>query len=133
MAEVEQTLPKSGESLAELIKRPGVTYDLLTPFDKERKELPRAVIKACETDIKYEGYLALEREKIERFASLEKIALPEDTDYHAIKGLRLEAAQKLSQMKPESVGRASRISGVSPADCEVLLVYLEQRRRSNAE
>ena len=73
------------------------------------------------------------REKIERFASLEKIALPEDTDYHAIKGLRLEAAQKLSQMKPESVGRASRISGVSPADCEVLLVYLEQRRRSNAE
>ena len=133
LAEVEQTLPKSGESLAELIKRPGVTYDLLTPFDKERKELPRAVIKACETDIKYEGYLALEREKIERFASLEKIALPEDTDYHAIKGLRLEAAQKLSQMKPESVGRASRISGVSPADCEVLLVYLEQRRRSNAE
>ena len=133
MAEVEQTLPKSGESLAELIKRPGVTYDLLTPFDKERKELPRAVIKACETDIKFEGYLALEREKIERFASLEKIALPEDTDYHAIKGLRLEAAQKLSQMKPESVGRASRISGVSPADCEVLLVYLEQRRRSNAE
>ena len=133
LAEVEQTLPKSGESLAELIKRPGVTYDLLAPFDKERKELPRAVIKACETDIKYEGYLTLEREKIERFASLEKIALPEDTDYHAIKGLRLEAAQKLSQMKPESVGRASRISGVSPADCEVLLVYLEQRRRSNAE
>ena len=133
LAEVEQTLPKSGESLAELIKRPGVTYDLLAPFDKERKELPRAVIKACETDIKYEGYLALEREKIERFASLEKIALPEDTDYHVIKGLRLEAAQKLSQMKPESVGRASRISGVSPADCEVLLVYLEQRRRSNAE
>ena len=133
LAEVEQTLPKSGESLAELIKRPGVTYDLLAPFDKERKELPRAVIKACETDIKYEGYLALEREKIERFASLEKIALPEDTDYQSIKGLRLEAAQKLTQMKPESVGRASRISGVSPADCEVLLVYLEQRRRSNAE
>ena len=133
LAEVDQTIPKSGESLAELIKRPGVTYDMLAPFDKERKELPRAVTKACETDIKYEGYLALEREKIERFASLEKIALPEDTDYQAIKGLRLEAAQKLAQMKPESVGRASRISGVSPADCEVLLVYLEQRRRSNAE
>jgi tRNA uridine 5-carboxymethylaminomethyl modification enzyme len=133
LAEVDQTIPKSGESLAELIKRPGVTYDMLAPFDKERKELPRAVTKACETDIKYEGYLALEREKIERFASLEKIALPEDTDYQAIKGLRLEAAQKLAQMKPESVGRASRISGVSPADCEVLLVYLEQRRRSNDE
>ena len=133
LAAVDQTLPKSGESLAELIKRPGVTYDMLAPFDKERVELPRAVTRACETDIKYEGYLALEKEKIERFASLEKIALPEDTDYQSIKGLRLEAAQKLAAMKPESVGRASRISGVSPADCEVLLVYLEQRRRSNAE
>ena len=133
LAEAGQTLPKSGESLADLIKRPGVTYDMLAPFDKERKDLPKAITKACETDIKYEGYLALEKEKIERFASLEKIALPEDIDYKAIKGLRLEAAQKLSEIKPESVGRASRISGVSPADCEVLLVYLEQRRRSNAE
>ena len=133
LSEAGQTLPKSGESLADLIKRPGVTYDMLAPFDKERKELPKAVTKACETDIKYEGYLALEKEKIERFASLEKIKLPEDVDYKAIKGLRLEAAQKLSEIKPESVGRASRISGVSPADCEVLLVYLEQRRRSNAE
>ena len=133
LAEVEQTLPKSGESLADLIKRPGVTYDMLAPFDKERKELPRAITKACETDIKYEGYLALEKEKIERFASLEKIAIPEDTDYKSIKGLRLEAAQKLSDIRPENVGRASRISGVSPADCEVLLVYLEQRRRSHAE
>ena len=133
LAEAGQTLPKSGESLADLIKRPGVTYDMLAPFDKERRELPGAITKACETDIKYEGYLALEKEKIERFASLEKISLPEDIDYKAIKGLRLEAAQKLSDMKPESVGRASRISGVSPADCEVLLVYLEQRRRSNAE
>ena len=133
LAEVEQTLPKSGESLADLIKRPGVTYDMLAPFDKERKELPGAITKACETDIKYEGYLALEKEKIERFASLEKIAIPEDTDYKSIKGLRLEAAQKLSDIRPENVGRASRISGVSPADCEVLLVYLEQRRRSHAE
>ncbi|MBO4604179.1 MAG: tRNA uridine-5-carboxymethylaminomethyl(34) synthesis enzyme MnmG, partial [Clostridiales bacterium] len=133
LAEVEQTLPKSGESLADLIKRPGVTYDMLAPFDKERKELPRAITKACETDIKYEGYLALEKEKIERFASLEKISIPEDTDYKSIKGLRLEAAQKLSDIRPENVGRASRISGVSPADCEVLLVYLEQRRRSHAE
>lgn len=133
LAEVEQTLPKSGESLADLIKRPGVTYEILAPFDKDRKELPKAVTKACETDIKYEGYLALEKEKIERFASLEKIAIPEDTDYKSIKGLRLEAAQKLSDIRPENVGRASRISGVSPADCEVLLVYLEQRRRSHAQ
>ena len=124
-----QTLPKSGESLADLIKRPGVTYDLLAPVDKARRDLPLNVRFACETNIKYEGYLSLEKEKIEKFKNLEKIRIPEDTDYSLIKGLRLEAIQKLSVMKPENVGRASRISGVSPADCEVLLVYLEQQRR----
>ena len=124
-----QTLPKSGESLADLIKRPGVTYDLLAPVDKARRELPPNVRFACETNIKYEGYLSLEKEKIEKFKNLEKIRIPEDTDYSLIKGLRLEAIQKLSVMKPENIGRASRISGVSPADCEVLLVYLEQQRR----
>ena len=124
-----QTLPKSGESLADLIKRPGVTYDLLAPVDKARRELPPNVRFACETNIKYEGYLSLEKEKIEKFKNLEKIRIPEETDYSLIKGLRLEAIQKLSVMKPENVGRASRISGVSPADCEVLLVYLEQQRR----
>ncbi|MBR3247248.1 MAG: tRNA uridine-5-carboxymethylaminomethyl(34) synthesis enzyme MnmG [Clostridiales bacterium] len=124
-----QTLPKSGESLADLIKRPGVTYDLLAPVDKARKPLARNITFACETNIKYEGYLSLEKEKIEKFKNLEKIRIPEDIDYSLIKGLRIEATQKLSSMKPESVGRASRISGVSPADCEVLLVYLEQLRR----
>ena len=126
---VGQTLPKSGESLADLIKRPDVTYDLLAPVDKARKPLPRNVTFACETNIKYEGYLSLEKEKIERFKNLEKIRIPEDTDYSLIRGLRIEASQKLAKMKPENVGRASRISGVSPADCEVLLVYLEQQRR----
>ncbi len=126
---VNQTLPKSGESLADLIKRPDVTYDLLAPVDKKRKPLPRNVTFACETNIKYEGYLSLEKEKIEKFKNLEKIRIPEDIDYSLIKGLRIEATQKLSKMKPESVGRASRISGVSPADCEVILVYLEQLRR----
>jgi tRNA uridine 5-carboxymethylaminomethyl modification enzyme len=128
---VGQTLPKSGESLADLIKRPGVTYDLLAPVDKDRKVLPGNIKFACETNIKYEGYLSLEKEKIEKFKNLEKIKLPEDIDYSLIKGLRIEATQKLTKMKPENVGRASRISGVSPADCEVLLVYLEQRRRQN--
>ena len=128
---VGQTLPKSGESLADLIKRPGVTYDLLAPVDKDRKALPGNIKFACETNIKYEGYLSLEKEKIEKFKNLEKIKLPEDIDYSLIKGLRIEATQKLTKMKPENVGRASRISGVSPADCEVLLVYLEQRRRQN--
>ena len=126
-----QTLPKSGESLADLIKRPGVTYELLAPVDKARKELSRNITFACETNIKYEGYLNLEKEKIEKFKNLEKIRIPEDIDYSLIKGLRIEATQKLTNMKPENVGRASRISGVSPADCEVLLVYLEQRRRSD--
>ncbi len=126
---VGQTLPKSGESLADLIKRPDVTYDLLAPVDKARKPLPRNVTFACETNIKYEGYLSLEKEKIEKFKNLEKIRIPEDTDYSLIRGLRIEASQKLAKMKPENVGRASRISGVSPADCEVLLVYLEQQRR----
>ncbi len=124
-----QTLPKSGESLADLIKRPGVTYDVLAPIDKARKPLARNITFACETNIKYEGYLSLEKEKIEKFKNLEKIRIPEDIDYSLIKGLRLEATQKLTNMKPENVGRASRISGVSPADCEVLLVYLEQLRR----
>ncbi len=123
------TLPKSGESLADLIKRPGVTYDLLAPVDKDRKPLARNIRFACETNIKYEGYLSLEKEKIEKFKNLEKIRIPEDIDYSLIKGLRIEATQKLAKMKPENVGRASRISGVSPADCEVLLVYLEQQRR----
>ena len=126
-----QTLPKSGESLADLIKRPGVTYDLLASVDKARKELSRNITFACETNIKYEGYLNLEKEKIEKFKNLEKIRIPDDIDYSLIKGLRIEATQKLTNMKPENVGRASRISGVSPADCEVLLVYLEQRRRSD--
>ena len=126
---VNQTLPKSGESLADLIKRPDVTYDLLAPIDKKRKPLPRNITFACETNIKYEGYLSLEKEKIEKFKNLEKIRIPEDLDYSLIKGLRLEATQKLAKMKPENVGRASRISGVSPADCEVLIVYLEQQRR----
>ena len=129
---VNQTLPKSGESLADLIKRPDVTYDLLAPIDKKRKPLPRNITFACETNIKYEGYLSLEKEKIEKFKNLEKIRIPDDIDYSLIKGLRLEATQKLTNMKPENVGRASRISGVSPADCEVLIVYLEQQRRRNA-
>ena len=124
-----QPLPKSGESLADLIKRPGVTYDLLAPVDKDRKPLARNIRFACETNIKYEGYLSLEKEKIEKFKNLEKIRIPEDIDYSLIRGLRIEATQKLTKMKPENVGRASRISGVSPADCEVLLVYLEQQRR----
>ena len=128
-----QTLPKSGVSLAELIKRPGVTYDGLAFIDKDRPELPSYVTRSLEVDLKYEGYLALEMGKIQKFKQLESKALPPDIDYEDVKGLRIEARQKLNAMRPENIGRASRISGVSPADCEVLLVYLEALRRSDNE
>ena len=122
-------MPKSGVSLADLIKRPGVTYDIIAPLDRERQPLDEAVKRLVETDLKYEGYLKLELEKIERFSKLESIAIPDDIDYSGVRGLRIEATQKLDQIRPENVGRASRISGVSPADCEVLMVYLEQHKR----
>ncbi|MBR2524391.1 MAG: tRNA uridine-5-carboxymethylaminomethyl(34) synthesis enzyme MnmG [Clostridiales bacterium] len=122
--------PKSGVSLASLIKRPGITYEALAPVDPERPALDEAVIRLVETDLKYEGYLKLELEKIEKFSKLESVMIPADIDYSAVRGLRIEAMQKLDRIRPENVGRASRISGVSPADCEVLLVYIEQHRRS---
>lgn len=128
LASVGSVLPPSGISLADLLKRPDVTYDMLAPIDKNRPSLTIDICKEVETDIKYEGYLKLEEEKINKFAKLEKKVIPEDTDYSAITGLRLEARQKLDKMKPSSVGQASRISGVSPADISVLLVYLESVR-----
>lgn len=127
---VGQEKPKSGSSLAELIRRPGVTYDLLASVDPDREDMPQFITKSVETDIKYSGYLKLEMEKIQRFSKLETVKIPENIDFDDIKGLRLEAAQKLNKIRPENVGRASRISGVSPADCEVLLVYLEQVRKN---
>jgi tRNA uridine 5-carboxymethylaminomethyl modification enzyme len=125
--------PPSGISLAELIKRPQVSYELLAPVDKERKPLSDDVIFAVQTDIKYEGYLKLEKEKIAKFSELENKKLPQDIDYEAIGGLRLEAGQKLNKMRPENVGQASRISGVSPADIQVLLVYLELKKRKDKD
>ena len=126
---VGSVCPVSGISLAELIKRPKVTYDMLAPVDKERKPLSRDVIFACETDLKYEGYLKLEKEKIEKFKELENKILPDEIDYEQVSGLRIEARQKLNSVRPQNVGQASRISGVSPADIAVLLVYLEAWRK----
>jgi tRNA uridine 5-carboxymethylaminomethyl modification enzyme len=130
---VGTTLPPSGISLAELLKRPQVTYELIAPVDKKREPLPTAVTKEVETDLKYEGYLKLEKEKIEKFAQLERRLLPEDTDYEKISGLRLEARQKLNSIRPLNIGQASRISGVSPADISVLLVYTEMLKRKDKE
>ena len=127
------TLTQSGIALAELLKRPEIHYADLKNVDAKRPDLPEAVIFAVEVDIKYEGYLALEEERIRKFAALEEKKLPPDIPYQEIEGLRLEARSKLAERKPMSLGQASRISGVSPADIAVLLVYLEARKRQDRE
>ena len=115
--------------LADLLRRPQITYADLAPFDPERPALPPAVTEAVQIQIKYAGYLARQEKQIEVFKKEESRALPPDIDYDAISGLRLEARQKLSQIRPVSIGQAGRISGVSPADIAVLLIYLEQQKQ----
>ncbi|MBQ7911459.1 MAG: tRNA uridine-5-carboxymethylaminomethyl(34) synthesis enzyme MnmG [Clostridia bacterium] len=115
---------KSGVSLGDLLRRPQITYTDLTPIDLRRPDLPAEVIKTVETDVKYAGYIKRELAEVERQKKLEDKFIPEDMDYGKIKGLRLEAGQKLAKLRPATVGQASRISGVSPADISVLLLYL---------
>ena len=115
---------KSGESLADLLRRPAVTYAALAPLDPERPALPRAVCTTVEVDIKYAGYIRRELAEVARQEKTENKRLPADLDYLHMKGLRIEAAQKLDKIRPETVGQASRISGVNPADVSVLLIYL---------
>ena len=119
-----ETPLKSGASLAELLRRPAITYDALAPIDPERPQLSRAVKLTVETDVKYEGYAKREQAEVERHKKLEEKKLSPDLDYASIKGLRIEAAQKLAAVKPLTLGQASRISGVNPADISVLLIYL---------
>ncbi|TCT12247.1 tRNA uridine 5-carboxymethylaminomethyl modification enzyme [Natranaerovirga pectinivora] len=133
LEEHNSTLLKSGTTLAELIKRPELSYEILKPIDSNRPDLTSDVIEQINIQIKYEGYIKRQLKQVEQFKKLENKKLPEDMDYTSIKGLRTEAKQKLSQVKPLSIGQASRISGVSPADISVLLVFLEQIRRSNKE
>ena len=132
--EVNQVLQKfnssqitTGVKLAELLRRTELKYEDLTEIDENRKLLPSEVTKEVEIEIKYKGYIKLQQQQVEKFKKLEKKLLPKDIDYSKLKGLRLEARQKLNKIQPESVGQASRISGVSPADISVLLIYLEQR------
>ena len=113
--------------LADLLRRPQVTYEDIAPFDPDRPALPEAVTQEVEIQIKYAGYLARQEKQVEEFKKEESRLLPQDLDYNSIQGLRLEARQKLSEMRPMSIGQAGRISGVSPADIAVLLIYLEQR------
>lgn len=123
------TPPASGVSLAELLRRPEIHYRDLKPVDPARPELPENVAFAVEVNIKYEGYIRLEKDRIEKFRTLEKKSLPLDLSYEDITGLRIEARQKLSLHRPVSVGQASRISGVSPSDIAVLLVFIDAKRR----
>lgn len=112
-----------------MLKRTELTYSLLKEIDKKRPELDRQVEEEVEIMVKYEGYINMQKKQVESFKKLEKKLLSEDIDYSEIKGLRLEARQKLNKYKPYSIGQASRISGVSPADISVLLIYLEQNNR----
>ena len=113
--------------LADLLRRPQVSYADIAPFDPERPPLPEAVTEEVEIQIKYAGYLARQETQVAEFRREEARAIPEDIDYRAITGLRLEAQEKLSAIRPVSIGQAGRISGVSPADIAVLLIYLEQK------
>ncbi len=122
-----------GTKLSELLKRTELTYENLKEIDKERPELDRQVYEEAEIMIKYEGYINMQKKQVEGFKKLEKRFLPEEIDYSKIKGIRLEARQKLNKYKPYSIGQASRISGVSPADISVLLIYLEQYRKEKSE
>ena len=115
---------ESGFSLADLLRRPEMTYEILAQIDKNRPALPSRVITTVEVTVKYEGYIKRQIAEVERHAKLEVKSLPADLDYMNIKGLRIEAAQKLDKFRPLTVGQASRISGVNPADISVLLIYL---------
>ncbi|MBE6024286.1 MAG: tRNA uridine-5-carboxymethylaminomethyl(34) synthesis enzyme MnmG [Cellulosilyticum sp.] len=124
------TLLKSGIALAELLKRPEMEYDDFAEVDSTRPELPRDVVEQVMIELRYEGYIKRQQQQVEQFKRLEKRLIPEDINYDEVTSLRIEAKQKLEQVRPISMGQASRISGVSPADISMLLVYLEQRNRN---
>ena len=121
----------TGSRLSELLKRAEITYDSLAIIDKNRPELGEQVKEEVEIQVKYNGYIKMQEEQVEKFKKMEKKLLPEDLDYNSIKGISLEARQKLNKHKPNSIGQASRISGVSPADISVLLVFLRTLSNKN--
>ena len=123
----------TASTIAELIRRPELDYEKLASIDPERKELPYDVIEQVNILIKYDGYIKRQIKQVEQFKRLEKKKLPQNFDYSEISGLRIEAVQKLNKYQPLNIGQASRISGVSPADTSVILVYLEQLKYSNPE
>ena len=124
---------KTAVSLAELMCRPELSYESLAPLDPERKPLPADVIEQVVINIRYEGYIERQLQQVEQFKKLENRKIPADFDYDAVPSLRLEARQKLKLFRPVNVGQASRISGVSPADISVLLVFLTRVLRGEAQ
>ena len=127
------TLLKSGTTLSELVKRPELSYSSIAVLDPNRPKLPWDVCEQVEINLKYEGYISRQKKQVEQFKKLEKKKIPADIDYDDVGSLRLEARQKLKDYQPVSIGQASRISGVSPADISVLLVYMEQYGRKHAD
>ena len=119
------TLLQSGSTLAYLLKRPELSYDILAPIDEDRQNLPEDVCEQVNISLKYEGYITRQQKQVAQYQKLENRKIPEDIDYTKVNSLRKEAVQKLDDLRPISVGQASRISGVSPADISVLLIYLE--------
>ena len=122
---------KTGSTLAEILCRPEITYEILADLDEKREPLPADVIEQVEIEIKYEGYIKRQISQVNQYKKMENKLIPADIDYDDVSSLRKEARQKLKQLKPINVGQASRISGVSPADISVLLVYLEHKRQTN--
>ena len=122
---------KTATTLGELIRRPELNYDLIKELDKDRKELPYDVIEQVNINIKYNGYIERQKKQVKNFKKLENKKIPEDFDYKKVKSLRIEAVQKLEFYRPVNIGQASRISGVSPADISVLLIYMEQMNRKH--
>lgn len=130
MAELGSTEIKKPTTLYDLIKRPELSYDLLSPLDPDRPELTKDIRDEINVQTKYEGYIVKEKEKIEQFKKLENRLIPDNIDFNEIKGLRIEARSKLNKIKPMNLGQASRISGVSPADITVLQIFLETRKNN---
>lgn len=124
LAKYESTPLQSGTTLAELLKRPELSYEIIKDIDKDRKELPEDVKEQVNIELKYEGYIKRQLRQVEQYKKLENKKIPEDINYDDVYSLRKEAVQKLKELRPASVGQASRISGVSPADISVLLIYL---------
>ena len=131
LEEYESTPLNTGTSLAELIRRPELNYEVLAPIDEDRPELPDEVAEQVNINIKYDGYIKRQIKQVENFKKLEVKKIPENFDYSQVNSLRKEAVQKLNKIQPSTIGQASRISGVSPADISVLLVYMEQMRQKN--